>query len=392
MTRERRLPTALLLPFLGLLVAAWTPATGQSRADSQREALRARIEKLRAELADTEEDRNEAREELRESEKAISTANRSLRELSTKRDAARRDTQSLTARKHSIEGDLAGREQDLARLLNAIYRAGEPGLLKTILSGQDPNQTARNLYYLGVLSKAQFKWIHALRDDLARLRGLEEELRTSAEEIRELERAQKSQRDELMRQQQARRKVLDKVSLRLQAQRRQVKLLEADEQRLSRLVERIARVIQPQRTTPAERPRAAPEAVAPAIKGASRLPVRGTVIHRFGASRPEGGPPWKGLFIQAPPGSEVRAAAAGQVVFAEWMRGYGNLLILDHGDAYLTIYGNNESLLRSVGDSVAAGDPVATVGARGGGGETGLYFEARHEGKPFDPTSWITLR
>jgi septal ring factor EnvC (AmiA/AmiB activator) len=100
----------------------------------------------------------------------------------------------------------------------------------------------------------------------------------------------------------------------------------------------------------------------------------------------------KGLFIRAPRGVEIKAVAAGQVVFADWMRGYGNLLIVDHGAAYLTIYGNSESLLRSVGDQVGAGDPIGTVGASGGGQQTGLYFEARHEGKAFDPMTWVSVR
>jgi len=114
--------------------------------------------------------------------------------------------------------------------------------------------------------------------------------------------------------------------------------------------------------------------------------------NRFGATRPDGGPNWKGLFIRALAGQEVKAIAAGRVVFAEWMRGFGNLLILDHGTDYLSIYGNNESLLRTVGDEVRAGDAVATVGASGGGQETGLYFEMRHEGKAFDPEKWLATR
>jgi murein hydrolase activator len=97
----------------------------------------------------------------------------------------------------------------------------------------------------------------------------------------------------------------------------------------------------------------------------------------------------KGVFIRAPEGQPVRAIAGGQVVYAEWMRGFGNLLILDHGEAYLSIYANNESLLKQVGDVVAGGEAVATTGASGGNEETGLYFEMRHLGRAFDPLRWV---
>ena len=100
----------------------------------------------------------------------------------------------------------------------------------------------------------------------------------------------------------------------------------------------------------------------------------------------------KGVFIRAPGGQPVRAIAAGQVVYAEWMRGFGNLLIVDHGESYLSIYANNESLLKEVGDMVAPGETIATTGSTGGNEETGLYFEMRHLGRAFDPLSWVKLK
>jgi septal ring factor EnvC (AmiA/AmiB activator) len=126
-------------------------------------------------------------------------------------------------------------------------------------------------------------------------------------------------------------------------------------------------------------------------KGSLRLPVRGSVAGRFGSPR-EGGGTWRGLFIKAGSGSEVKAVANGSVVFAEWMRGFGNLLIVDHGDAYLTIYGNNDALLKQVGQRVKGGETLATVGNSGGNPETGLYFELRHQGQPIDPMKWASLK
>ena len=126
-------------------------------------------------------------------------------------------------------------------------------------------------------------------------------------------------------------------------------------------------------------------------KGSLRLPVRGAVAGRFGSAR-DGGGTWRGLFIKAGTGSDVKAVAGGRVVFAEWMRGFGNLLIVDHGDSYLSIYGNNDSLLKQVGQGVKGGETVATVGNSGGNPESGLYFEIRHKGQPVDPMKWASLK
>ena len=123
----------------------------------------------------------------------------------------------------------------------------------------------------------------------------------------------------------------------------------------------------------------------------SRLPVRGELAGRFGG-RPAGSASAKGVFIRAAEGETVRAVGPGRVVYADWMRGFGNLMIVDHGDAYLTIYGNNESLLKQTGDAVGLGEPLATVGSSGGSEQTGLYFEMRHLGRPFDPLGWVKLK
>ncbi|WP_297358120.1 peptidoglycan DD-metalloendopeptidase family protein [Thauera sp.] len=127
------------------------------------------------------------------------------------------------------------------------------------------------------------------------------------------------------------------------------------------------------------------------LRGQLRFPVRGELVGRFGAPRAEGGTTWKGVFIRAGSGVEVRAVAGGEVVFSDWLRGYGNLIIVDHGSDYLSIYGNNDSLLKEVGDNVGGGDPIASVGTAGIGNESGLYFEIRHRGQPLDPLQWMRL-
>ncbi|WP_229423038.1 murein hydrolase activator EnvC family protein [Telluria aromaticivorans] len=133
---------------------------------------------------------------------------------------------------------------------------------------------------------------------------------------------------------------------------------------------------------------AAPSGAFASLKGRLSVPVSGSIAARFGARRGEG-PTWKGMFIKAPEGTEIRAVGPGRVVHADWMRGFGNLIIIDHGGEYLSIYGNNSALLKRPGDMVRAGEAVASAGNTGGNEESGLYFELRHRGKAFDPASWI---
>lgn len=127
------------------------------------------------------------------------------------------------------------------------------------------------------------------------------------------------------------------------------------------------------------------------LRGKLRLPVRGDLMARFGAKRGDG-PTWKGLFIRTAEGAEVKAVAAGRVVFADWLRGFGNLIIVDHGNQYMTIYGNNQALLKRPGDAVKTGDVIANAGNSGGNEQSGLYFEMRHQGRTFDLLEWVNTR
>jgi septal ring factor EnvC (AmiA/AmiB activator) len=173
-------------------------------------------------------------------------------------------------------------------------------------------------------------------------------------------------------------------------------VLRADESRLGRLVEQLGRVLARSGASYGRNERV-PQADGTrqrfsALRGKLRLPIRGELTGRFGAPRGAAGTEAKGVFIRAPEGEPVRAIAGGQVVYADWMRGFGNLLIVDHGETYLSIYANNESLLKQIGDAVGPGETIATTGASGGNEETGLYFELRYLGKAFDPLRWVKLK
>jgi septal ring factor EnvC (AmiA/AmiB activator) len=180
--------------------------------------------------------------------------------------------------------------------------------------------------------------------------------------------------------------------------KREIGRLRRDEARLAKLVEEIARALAARKPEPRGSPGQRIDSVADAsvaakpfesLKGRLKLPVKGELAARYGAPREESGSSWKGIFIRAVTGETVRAVGDGQVVYADWLRGFGNLLILDHGKGYMSLYAHNDGLLRQVGERVRGGDAVARVGASGGSADSGLYFELRRDGKTFDPLRWV---
>jgi len=374
-----------------LALAAATAAGAAREEDLQ--ALRNRIDGLTRELQQKEDVKREARDALRESERAISEANRTLAGLQAEARKLRAEQGQLAAQRASAGRALAARRDSLERLLAARAASGPADALRVALSGDDPALVARQLYYVGYVTRAAAQMLDSYRAGLADLDRLAREARARAERLRGVEQATRADRERIVRERAARRRVLERVGGEIRAGRREIRVLRADEMRLSRLVEELGRMVTRIEITP--EPAASPAARREPFskqRGKLRLPVRGELTGRFGAPRGAAGTEAKGVFIRAAEGQPVRAIAPGQVVFADWIRGFGNLLIVDHGEAYLSIYANNESLLKQVGDAVGTGERIATTGSSGGNEETGLYFELRHLGRPFDPLRWVRVR
>jgi septal ring factor EnvC (AmiA/AmiB activator) len=294
----------------------------------------------------------------------------------------RAETVRLGERQRALAKVLAEREAAIGRMLIARQAGGAPDALRVALSGEDPATLARRLHYVSYVSRAAASVLNAYRAAIAESLRLARETDEKRVRLRSVEQASRADRAKVLAERREKRRVFERAALEIRAGRREIKVLRADETRLGRLVEGLGRV---ERTVEFDNKKQ----LFSALRGKLRLPVLGELIGRFGAPRGAAGTEAKGVFIRAPEGQPVRAVAGGQVVYADWMRGFGNLLIVDHGEAYLSIYANNDSLLRQVGDLVAPGETLATTGASGGNEETGLYFELRHLGKAFDPLRWV---
>ena len=404
---------ALLLALLGSAAALAAPVASGAPADAKRDELndlRGRLDALKRDLAKSEESKASAADQLRDIESAISDANRRLRELTTQRGAVQDEIAALDTQSKEISARSAAQQQMLGRLLRHQFAHGEADALRLLLAGEDPNQNARDRHFLTLLSQTRAEIIGKLREAQVEKQRLAETAKERQVELEKIEAKQKEQRESLVAQQKQRQAVLAKISDRIRGQRKELGALKRDEQRLSNLIAQLAKIAsrpkKPKVQKPApsgrnESPRLHNEKVPQpgsdgsdfaALKGRLRLPVKGEIANRFGTPRAEGGATWKGLFIRAGEGSEVRAVAAGRVVFSDWLRGFGNLLIVDHDDGYLSVYGNNQSLYRQPGDAVKAGEAIAAAGNSGGNAESGLYFELRFQGQAFDPLKWVSLR
>lgn len=418
----------MVLGLLGSATAAEAP--GQDL-----EALRRKISTLQQELQASEATRHAAADSLQASEKAISEANRELARIVREQSLSQTELAKASADFQRTEHQMQQQRRQIRRLLLARYRNGQHEALRLLLNKQDPAQLSRDLHYYRYIAAAQQEQTHKISIQRAHLNGLMVELQNKREALNRLVAERKQQRARLLAGQGERQKVLSQLGETIDQQQREMGKLQEDERRLSALVEKLDKLMReraaneraaseragseratkasaaavpaPARTgklsgeastaadaalEPAPRPAEGDAVLAQTgfadLKGRLSWPLRGDLLGRFGAPK-TAGTLWKGVLIKAPTGQVVKAVAPGRVVFADWLRGFGNMVIIDHGEGYLSLYGTAEALLRSVGDLVKSGDDVATTGNSGGGRESGIYFEIRHLGKPVNPQLWM---
>jgi len=383
--------------------------------------IRGQIEELQKGVAVAQSKRSDAVEKLKSIEQEISSTQRALNDLAQQRSKLQANLNSLSAQSRDLEARLRNQHEQLGLLVYRQYLLGNPDSLHLLLNGDSPSQTSRDLYYLSAVGRSRTQLLGEIEGTLRRKQALAADTKARATELSAIEDQQSKAHEKMLAQREQRKAILNTISEKIAEQKREIGNLKRDEKQLSQLIDKLAKELAAQsarrreqaRKKPAEATRgnapdqatkrspveisndATPESQSAGnfaqLRGSLRLPVRGVVSNRFGTARQEGST-WKGLFIRADQGSEVKAIANGQVVFSDWMRGFGNLLIVDHGGKYLSIYGNNEAVLKQSGDAVRSGDVIASVGNSGGNPESGLYFEIRYQGQPLDPLKWVNLK
>ena len=415
------MPGLLKATIAALLVGVALCSFAAPKQDLQE--LRERIEELKKELAGQEESKAEVSDALKDSEQAISESNRTLSELSQAQRQARAELNGLQNKSTAVQASVKRRQGQLKKLLTTRYIHSAQNSTALLLSGKDPAEISRLLRYYQYIARAHGQGIQALRGDLLELNALTEQVRTKNAELQSVATKERQEKGQLENERQSKKQVLSRIGDEIKKNRKEINTLKRDEARLTQLIERLALIIKRKeearqaiiraqalkREAEAKRQKPGDASKKPSVvarndilpdgdldglafvklRGRLRLPVRGELTNRFGSPRSNSGMRWSGLFIRVPEGQDVKAVAAGRLVFADWLRGFGNLAVIDHGTGYMSVYGNNDAILKQVGDKVQGGETVASVGNSGGNPQSGLYFELRHRGKPFDPMAWV---
>lgn len=371
-----------------VLLAVWglPPALGAA-PQTELKQLRQEIKALQEELEASEETQTDVLDKLRESEQAISEVNRHLRELAQQQRVLETSIKALQGESKQLEKDILKAQTALGKVLYQQYLYGEQDYLKILLSQTNPNERARELRYYTYISRARADLIKRLGEQLRRLEAITAEALNKKTELDANRQAEAKEKQRLVETKRQHLSVLAELKQDIDNRRGQIARLQKDEQRLQKLVARLANVVKKPRRSAAESSQA--NRLFYAQKGRLPVPINGELVNRFGTPREDSGAPWKGLFYKAAIGARVMAVAAGQVVFADWLRGFGNLMIVDHGEGYMSLYGNNETLYKQVGEAVGPNEAIATAGNSGGNPESGLYFELRFQSKPLNPAEWL---
>jgi septal ring factor EnvC (AmiA/AmiB activator) len=346
------------------------------------EQVRDKISELKASMDRRAAERDRLAAELQDTEGAIAEKRQTVKDLERQRDYSRRHKAEIEAELETREAELRAESDQLAAQVSAAYTSGSQERLKLLLNQDDPATLGRLMTYYRYLSDYRGDNIAAVNDHIAELAALRAEAAVETSRLESLAASRQAELARLDGAQQERQALLASLKARIAEEGSEVERLAAEEKDLARLIAELTSILSDYPIT-SEEPFST-------YKGRLTWPVAGSLIHDFGQPRAGGGVKWNGVVLAAPRGRDVRSIYHGRVVFADWLSGMGLLVIVDHGEGYLSLYGYNETTLKSAGDWVAPGDVIATVGDSGGRPQTGLYFEVRQGTRPLNPRQWVS--
>ena len=381
-----RLSICCLALWAGLSVATWAQSPNTlDQTSEQIKALRAEISVIQARLASQESERDTLQDALQEAEVQIGELDRQLGALSQERHALKQELKALDAEGEQLRDAQRQRTDTIDASIQQLWVLQQGGGFRVWLGDQNPEDVARNLAYFEALIEAQQQTIAEYELGLEAVEQNRSRIAQAQTALREQATAAAATKATLTDQRATRQSTLTLISQRMQDDQQRLGTLERDQARLNALLDELEALAAA--SSPVVAP---PEAQLPFAdtQGALSMPMAGKLTNQYGARR-NADIRWRGWLITADEGEPVRAVHGGDIIYADWLRGQGLLIVIDHGEGWLSLYAQNHSLLRGVGDRVSAGDIIAKAGASGGSEKSGLYFEIRHRGEPVDPGEWI---
>jgi len=373
----------LFLLLLSRLAAAQDSGLAKIK-ERELEGVREQISELKKSMDRRAADRDRITGELQETELGIAAQRQRIKELEGRQKASERKKAALDARLAANQAELEQQSLLLESQVKTAYTSGGQERTRLLLNQHDPATLGRLLVYYRYFSDFRGENIDRLSTVLAELNATQAEVAAEEERLERLARARYAELTELNTSQEQRKSLLASLKTKIAEEGSEVERLAAQEKDLSRLIVELTSIL-------SDYPISSEEPFS-TLKGYLTWPVAGRLTHDFGQPRASGGLSWNGVVLATPRGREVRAVYHGRVVFADWLAGMGLLVIVDHGEGYMTLYGYNETTLKSAGDWVAPGDIIATVGESGGQAQPALYFELRQGTKPVNPRGWFNRK
>ncbi|MFT6476255.1 MAG: septal ring factor EnvC (AmiA/AmiB activator) [Zhongshania aliphaticivorans] len=373
---------ALLLALLLTAGLGGTAVAADGEANKQQlRELNQKIGKLKKSISSQQSERSNAAKALQRIEKDIGVTAAKLHRTKEKSQQQQRKLNELENRQRQLRSQQQSQKALIAEHVRSAYSLGKESQMKMLLNQEDPQKLSRTLTYFDYFNRARSAELRKYRDTLNELDTIKPAISAEAEALALSRRELEQQQQALLEQKQRRAKAL--AGLDSEISNKTSSLTNLDKQRkdlesILQAVEReVTNIAMPANYKPFKD-----------LRGKMPWPINGKPLNRYGASRQGSAVTWQGIQLSGQEGDAVKAIHNGRVVFADWLRGAGLLIIVDHGGDYLSLYAHNQSLLRSEGDWVRGGEGIATVGNSGGQRQAGLYFEIRYKGRPTDPRSW----
>lgn len=376
--------------FLLALSVSLTSATPSHADDSNQrlEAVQSEIKQLSDSVKQSKKSREKLNKQLKQQSQSIAKLTSSLHSLKQNLTQKRQDLERLESEQQQYLENHAEQLSALNTQLRSAFINAQPSYLKIILSQQDPSKLSRSGTYFKYFHQARQQQLSEINHSLQAINHQQRALVEAQQQLQQLQTEQQQQYALLKQQNQKQLHTVKELNNDLRAKSERISELRDEEKALRDLLTSLIKqepITKPNKAIKQHRRFAK-------NKGALVWPVNGKVLARYGSSRKLGKLTWQGIMIEADNGEHIIAPATGTVVFSDWLRGFGLLLIIDHGDKYMTLYGNNQTLLKEVGEKVSAGDIIALSGGKGIRQFAGLYFELRHKGNPTNPARWLSKR
>ncbi|MDH3435158.1 MAG: peptidoglycan DD-metalloendopeptidase family protein, partial [Gammaproteobacteria bacterium] len=352
--------------------------------EQELEEVRERISELKQSMDASASSRDRLTAELQDAEIAISEQRIRLKELERQRAYSAKRKSELDERLKTREAELDGETRELANQVRAAYMSGKQERIKLLLNQRDPATLGRLMAYYGYLNAYRGANIEAVTAAIRELAELRSQVAAEEARLADLAKTRYAELTALNTAQEKRQQLLSGLQAKIADEGREVERLAAQEKDLSRLITELTSIL-------SDYPISSEDPFSE-HKGRLTWPVAGRLLHDYGQPRVSDRLKWNGVVLAAPRGQEVRSVYHGRVVFADWLAGLGLLVIVNHGENYMTLYGYNETIVKNTGDWVAPGDVIATVGDSGGQPQSSLYFEIRRGTQAVNPRQWVTRR